>query len=74
MIYSYKDLMPGSEHEVRVITARFDKPNSASIDTFLANEGYQGFLKASKMTQDQIIDEVKKSDCAGAAGRDSPPV
>ena len=58
MIYSYKDLMPGSEHEVKVITARFDKPNSASIDTFLANNGYQGFLKASKMKQEEIIEEV----------------
>jgi NADH-quinone oxidoreductase subunit F len=60
--------MPGSEHEIRVITARFDKPSSASIDTFLANEGYQAFLKASKMTQDAIIDEVKKSGLRGRGG------
>ena len=65
MIYSYKQLMPGSEHEVKVITARFDKPNSASIETFLANEGYQGFLKAAKMTPEAIVEEVKKSGLRG---------
>jgi NADH-quinone oxidoreductase subunit F len=68
VIYSYRDLMPGSEHEIRVISARFDKPNSASIETFLANDGYQAFLKASKMTQDEIIDEVKKSGLRGRGG------
>src|SRR5437016_2019540 len=61
VIYSYRDLMPGSEHEVKVITARFDKPNSASIDTFLANDGYQAFLKAAKTSQEEIIEEIKKS-------------
>jgi NADH-quinone oxidoreductase subunit F len=60
--------MPGSEHEIKVISARFDKPNSASIDTFLALDGYQAFLKASKMTQDEIIDEVKKSGLRGRGG------
>jgi NADH-quinone oxidoreductase subunit F len=68
MIYSYRDLMPGSEHEVKVISARFDKPNSASIDTFLANDGYQAFLKASKMSQEEIIEEVKKSGLRGRGG------
>ena len=32
--------------EARVLTRRFGLPNSASIDTYLANEGYKAFEKA----------------------------
>src|SRR5580658_10551460 len=60
--------MPGSEHEIRVISARFGNTNPASIDSFLAHDGYQAFLKASKMTQDEIIEEVKKSGLRGRGG------
>ena len=35
--------------ETRVLTRRFGLPNSASIDTYLATDGYQGFRKAAGM-------------------------
>ena len=33
--------------EVKVLTRRFELPDSASIDTFLAHDGYKAFLKAA---------------------------
>ena len=36
--------MPFSEHEVRVLTKRFDLPNSASIDTYLSHESSMPIL------------------------------
>jgi NADH-quinone oxidoreductase subunit F len=44
--------------EVKVLTKRFGLPNSASIDTYLANGGYKSFEKSLEMTQEQIIQEV----------------
>ena len=32
--------------EVKVLTRRFELPNSASIDTYLASDGYKGYEKA----------------------------
>jgi NADH-quinone oxidoreductase subunit F len=58
--------------ETRVLTRRFGLPNSASIETYLANEGYQAFLKASKMTPEQIIDEMKASNLRGRGGAGFP--
>src|SRR5512140_473719 len=58
--------------ETRVLTRRFGLPNSASIETYLANEGYQAFLKASKMTPEQIIDELKISNLRGRGGAGFP--
>ena len=40
--------------ETRVLTRRFGLPNSASIDTYLANDGYAAFKKAAGMTPEQI--------------------
>ena len=54
--------------ETRVLTRRFSFPNSASIETFLANDGYKAFLKAAGMTPEQIIDEVKVSNLRGRGG------
>ncbi len=58
--------------ETRILTKRFGLPNSASIDTYLANDGYQAFLKAVKMTPTQIIDEVKASALRGRGGAGFP--
>ena len=35
--------------ENKVLTRRFGLPNSASIDTYLANDGYKAFEKAFKV-------------------------
>ena len=32
--------------EIKVLTRRFGLPNSASIDTYLATDGYKAFRKA----------------------------
>ncbi len=47
--------------ETRILTRRFGLPNSASIETYLATDGYKAFEKAVTMTPEQIIDEVKAS-------------
>ena len=65
--------MPVSEHEVRVLTKRFDLPNSASIDTYLSHDGYQAFEKALKqMTPESILEELKRSNLRGRGGAGFP--
>ncbi len=58
--------------EVRVLTRRFGLPNSQSIDTYLAHEGYQGFQKALALTPDKIIEEVKAAARRGRGGAGVP--
>jgi NADH-quinone oxidoreductase subunit F len=58
--------------ETHVLTRRFRLPNSQSIDTYLANDGYKGFERASGMTQDEIIGEVKTSILRGRGGAGFP--
>ena len=58
--------------EVRVISQRFGLPNSASIDTYLAHDGYVAFMKAVEMTPEQIIDELKASSLRGRGGAGFP--
>ena len=50
--------------EVKVLSRRFGLPNSASIETYLATDGYKAFEKALGMTPEEIIDEVKVSESA----------
>ena len=58
--------------ETRVLSRRFGLPDSASIDTYLATEGYQAFLKAAGMKPEQIIEEVKISNLRGRGGAGFP--
>src|SRR5215218_225453 len=58
--------------EVKVLSRRFELPNSASIDTYLANDGYKAFMKAVGMTPDAIIAEVKTSNLRGRGGAGFP--
>jgi len=58
--------------ETRVLSRRFGLPNSASIETYLQTDGYQAFLKAAKMTPEQIIEEVKVSNLRGRGGAGFP--
>src|SRR5271166_577828 len=64
----YQYPMKGSPHEVKVLTRRFGLPNSASIDVFLAHEGYQALKKALEMGPDNVINEVKNSRLRGRGG------
>ena len=58
--------------EVRVISHRFQMSNSASIDTYLATEGYEGLKKAIAMTPEAIIDTLKASNLRGRGGAGFP--
>src|SRR5271154_3895305 len=58
--------------EVKIVTKRFGLPNSASLDTYLATDGYKAFLKAMEMSPEQIIDEVKASALRGRGGAGFP--
>ncbi|MBS1874918.1 MAG: NADH-quinone oxidoreductase subunit NuoF [Acidobacteria bacterium] len=58
--------------EVKILTKRFQLPNSASIDTYLATDGYKAFLKAREMTPEQIVEEVKVSTLRGRGGAGFP--
>jgi NADH-quinone oxidoreductase subunit F len=65
---SYENPMKGSPLEVKVISGRFHLPNSTSIDTFLAHEGYQALAKALQMGPDGVINEMKNSGLRGRGG------
>jgi NADH-quinone oxidoreductase subunit F len=58
--------------EVKVLTRNFHLPTSASIETYLATDGYKAFLKACEMTDDQVIEEVKISSLRGRGGAGFP--
>src|SRR3984893_13534466 len=58
--------------EVKILTRRFSLPNSASLDTYLANDGFKAFFKAMQMTPEQIIEEVKVSALRGRGGAGFP--
>src|SRR3990172_9153541 len=64
----YSNPMLGSPLEVKVLTRRVGLPNSASIDTYLAHEGYEGLKRALGMAPDQVINEVKNSGLRGRGG------
>src|SRR6266478_1108162 len=58
--------------ETKVLTRRFGLPNSASIDTYLANDGYKACEKALHMPWKDIIEEVKVSNLRGRGGAGFP--
>ena len=58
--------------QIKVLTANVDKPNSASIETYLQGGGYETLKKALGMTPDQIIEEVKNSELRGRGGAGFP--
>jgi NADH-quinone oxidoreductase subunit F len=58
--------------ETRVLSRRFGMQNSASLDTYLATDGYKAFLKAREMKPEQIVDEVKASALRGRGGAGFP--
>jgi NADH-quinone oxidoreductase subunit F len=57
---------------IKVLTANIDKPNSASIDTYLESGGYETLEKAFAMAPDDIIEEVKRSELRGRGGAGFP--
>jgi len=58
--------------EVKVLTRRFGLSNSASIDTYLASDGYVALRKALAMTPEQILEEMRASNLRGRGGAGFP--
>src|SRR5436305_2127361 len=58
--------------ETRVLTRNFGLPNSESIDTYLAHDGYVAFRKAAGMKPEEIIEEMKASNLRGRGGAGFP--
>ncbi|MGH9627286.1 MAG: NADH-quinone oxidoreductase subunit F, partial [Bryobacteraceae bacterium] len=58
--------------EVKVLSRRFGLENSASLDTYLATDGFAAFKKAAGMTPEAIIDELKISNLRGRGGAGFP--
>ncbi len=58
--------------EVRVLSKRFGLPNSESLDTYLATDGFVAFRKAATMKPEEIINEVKASNLRGRGGAGFP--
>ncbi|MCE5311091.1 MAG: NADH-quinone oxidoreductase subunit NuoF [Acidobacteriales bacterium] len=58
--------------EVKVLTSRFAWPDSASVDTYVAHEGYEGFRKALSMKPEEILGELKVSNLRGRGGAGFP--
>jgi NADH-quinone oxidoreductase subunit F len=57
---------------IKVLTKNIDKPNSTSIDTYLAGGGYEPAKKALKMTPDEVVQLVKDSELRGRGGAGFP--
>jgi NADH-quinone oxidoreductase subunit F len=58
--------------EVRVLTRRFGLPDSQSLDTYLANEGFVAFRRALAMKPEEIVEELKASNLRGRGGAGFP--
>ncbi|HET8798335.1 MAG TPA: NADH-quinone oxidoreductase subunit F, partial [Thermoanaerobaculia bacterium] len=57
---------------IRVLTANIDKPNSRSIETYLAGGGYEAARKALGMKWEEVIQIVKDSELRGRGGAGFP--
>src|SRR6202163_4575121 len=63
---------PTNPLEVRILSRRFGMPNSHTIETYLATDGYKALEKAIGMTPEEIINEVKASGLRGRGGAGFP--
>ncbi|HUP64726.1 MAG TPA: NADH-quinone oxidoreductase subunit NuoF [Thermoanaerobaculia bacterium] len=57
---------------LKILTANIDKPNSASIDTYLQSGGYAALKTALAMKPDEVIQAVKDSELRGRGGAGFP--
>jgi NADH-quinone oxidoreductase subunit F len=57
---------------IRVLTANIDKPDSKSIETYLAGGGYEAARKALGMKWEEVIQIVKDSELRGRGGAGFP--
>jgi NADH-quinone oxidoreductase subunit F len=54
--------------ETLILTKRWGKPNSAALDSYRQDGGYQALDKALGMDPATVVDEVKKSNLRGRGG------
>jgi NADH-quinone oxidoreductase subunit F len=52
----------------RILTARWGKPGSASLEGYRADGGYRSLEKALAMSPAAVVDEVKRSNLRGRGG------
>lgn len=64
--------IPAIKPQVRRILHNCGFIDPANINHYIANGGYSGFIRALKMSSDQIIEEVKKSGLRGRGGAGFP--
>src|SRR4051794_41987159 len=58
---------------IKVLTANIDKPDSTSIETYLAGGGYEAARKAlTTMKWEEVIQVVKDSELRGRGGAGFP--
>jgi NADH:ubiquinone oxidoreductase subunit F (NADH-binding) len=73
-IQDYKGIPPLKRHpylrrQTRFLSRRWGRIDPESIEEYIAEGGYQGFVKALvEMTPDQVIEEVKKTNIRGRGG------
>jgi NADH-quinone oxidoreductase subunit F len=54
--------------ETRILTARWGKPGSASLESYRRDGGYRALDKALSMEPAAVVDEVKRSNLRGRGG------
>ena len=60
--------LPVLKPQQRIVLRNCGNIDPTDIDQYIANGGYDGLLKALKMKQQEIIDEIKKSGLRGRGG------
>ncbi|MCH4166368.1 MAG: NADH-quinone oxidoreductase subunit NuoF [Megasphaera sp.] len=66
------DEVPFYKKQVRRVLARCGVIDPENINEYIATEGYQGLAKALTLSQQEVIDEMKKSGLRGRGGAGFP--
>ena len=64
--------LPMLKPQVRISLRNCGHIDPTDIKQYIANDGYSGFIKALKMTPEEVIAEVKKSGVRGRGGAGFP--
>ena len=64
--------LPVLKPQMRIVLRNCGNIDPANIHQYIANGGYEGFIKALKMKPQEVIDEMKKSGLRGRGGAGFP--